>query len=241
MPIVLYDIPSALPEKAWNFNVWKTRISLNFKGIPYTTQWIEFPDIEPLFKKLGIPPSRNKADGSPFYTIPAIHDPSTGVYITDSILIAEYLDKTYPEKPLIIPHGTLGVQSAFNDGVSYHLKSILAVSVPSLITKLNPPSANHMLIWRGSHEGPKVEVTEQWKAFENGLSQVDVWYSRNGGKGPFFLGDIPSWADIVMASFLAYTRRTLREESKEWQEIISWNGGRWKSRSDIYRAWETVS
>ncbi|KAH9480874.1 Glutathione S-transferase-like protein ustS [Psilocybe cubensis] len=240
MTIVLYDTPSKFPEKAWNFSAWKTRLTLNFKGIPYTTHWVEFPDIEPLYKKLGIPPSKNKPDGSPFYTIPSIYDPSTGVYISDSVVIADYLDKTYPDKPRLIPEGTLDVQSSFSDTVFHHLQPVFSVIGPSLIPKLNTPSADHMLARSsGQSQGPKPDTDVQWKAFEDGLNQMDAWYLRDGGKGPYLLGDIPSWGDIVMASVLTFLRIVVREDSKEWKDITSWNDGRWKSRSEIYRAWET--
>jgi len=87
--------------------------TLNLKGIPYKTEWVEYPDIEPICKKLGIAPTYKNADGSDRYTIPAIHDPSTGVYISDSVLIAEYLDKTYPYTPQVFPHHTHALHAAF--------------------------------------------------------------------------------------------------------------------------------
>jgi glutathione S-transferase len=77
----------------------KDRVELNYKGIPYRTEGNEFPDIEPLSKKLGIEPTNHNPDGSALYTLPAIHDSSTGVYIADSTAIAEYLEKTYPSFP----------------------------------------------------------------------------------------------------------------------------------------------
>ncbi|KAJ7483558.1 hypothetical protein FB451DRAFT_1234964 [Mycena latifolia] len=76
-PIVFYDIPSTLPNKCWSPNTWKTRYALNFKGIPYKTSWVEYPDIEPLSREVGAAPTRNKPDGRPHYTLPMIHDPST--------------------------------------------------------------------------------------------------------------------------------------------------------------------
>lgn len=93
----------------------------------------------------------------------------------------------------------------------------------------------------GSSDGPKPDVSEQWKTFENGLDQIDAWYLRNGGKGPYLLGEVPSWADIVVASFLAFCRIIFGEDSNEWKEITTRNGGQWKNRNDIYRVWETAA
>ncbi|KAI4182504.1 MAG: hypothetical protein LQ346_006567 [Caloplaca aetnensis] len=99
--ITLFDLPSKPPNKAWSFNPWKTRLILNYKKLPYRTHWLEFPDIAPHLKSLGIPPN---AQGKP-YTVPTIHFPSTDAhpvdeYIMDSKAIAIALEKAYPDPPL---------------------------------------------------------------------------------------------------------------------------------------------
>jgi hypothetical protein len=63
---ILYDLPSK-QGTAWSLNPWKSkhslnpsravlteaaRLILNFKGIDYKTEWVEFPDIEPKMKSL---------------------------------------------------------------------------------------------------------------------------------------------------------------------------------------------
>jgi hypothetical protein len=67
--IILYDLPSKPPCQSWSLNPWKStrqnhhpfyaytdttlaRLLLNYKGIPYKTEWIEYPDVEPKFKSL---------------------------------------------------------------------------------------------------------------------------------------------------------------------------------------------
>jgi hypothetical protein len=52
--VILYDLPSQ-KGNAWNFNCWKTRLILNFKGVDYKTQWVEYPDIAPTWKELYVP------------------------------------------------------------------------------------------------------------------------------------------------------------------------------------------
>lgn len=66
-----------------------------YKGIPYKTEWLEYPDIEGKLKELGISLTSIKQDGQPFYPLPAIFDPNTSTGIADSYSIARYLDKTY--------------------------------------------------------------------------------------------------------------------------------------------------
>ncbi|KAG9308897.1 hypothetical protein JVU11DRAFT_11357 [Chiua virens] len=92
--IILYDIPCITPGRPWSPNTMKTRYSLGYKGLPFTTVWVEFPDISALLQSKGI-------DQGP-YTLPAIEDPNTGAVIVDSLAIATYLDETYPETPKLM-------------------------------------------------------------------------------------------------------------------------------------------
>ncbi|KAL8993522.1 MAG: hypothetical protein Q9169_006280 [Polycauliona sp. 2 TL-2023] len=100
--ITLFDLSSKAPCKSWSFNPWKTRLVLNYKSLPYKTHWLEFPDIAPHLKSLGIPPN---SEGIP-YTVPTIHLPSSlpkspeDEYIMDSKAIAVALEAKYPEHPL---------------------------------------------------------------------------------------------------------------------------------------------
>ncbi|PSR72266.1 hypothetical protein PHLCEN_2v11858 [Hermanssonia centrifuga] len=92
------------------------RYSLNYKGLPYRTEWVEYPDIEVLCIRIGAPPTSTK-HGRPRYTLPVIYDPSTNSVISDSVDIAKYLDETYPDTPKLLPAGTEAFQAMFLDSV----------------------------------------------------------------------------------------------------------------------------
>ena len=51
---------------------------LHYKGLPFRTQWVEYPDIEPTLRLLDALPTSKNEDGSDYYTLPVIHDDSTG-------------------------------------------------------------------------------------------------------------------------------------------------------------------
>lgn len=49
--IILYDLGS-LQNEPFSPLAWRIRLMLNYKGIPYRTVFLEFPDIEPTLKGL---------------------------------------------------------------------------------------------------------------------------------------------------------------------------------------------
>ncbi|KAF8628761.1 hypothetical protein AX15_003734 [Amanita polypyramis BW_CC] len=229
--IIFYDIPSVLPGKVWSPNTQKTRFTLNYKRIPFTTVWWEFNEIESKSKELGILPTGKKADGSPLYTLPAIYDPSTKKYISDSILIAEYLDEQYPNTPRVIPDGTLALQHAYVAAFS----SKFAVAFPLLpdaeIKILNASSVKH--IRNGVEADGKTieekalkgdERKEQWTKVKGSLSDVAGWIQKSGG--PFLGGDKPIFSDFETAGWIFFLRAIFGKDSEFWRDLLTWNDGR---------------
>ncbi|TFK67428.1 hypothetical protein BDN72DRAFT_822391 [Pluteus cervinus] len=101
-PITFYDLTSRLRTKAWSPNTWKTRYTLNYKRLPYTTEWVQMESIAAVYKQTGAEPTQHKRDGTPIYTLPVIFDPNTNRAISDSLQITNYLDKQYPDTPPLI-------------------------------------------------------------------------------------------------------------------------------------------
>ncbi|KIP07685.1 hypothetical protein PHLGIDRAFT_70589, partial [Phlebiopsis gigantea 11061_1 CR5-6] len=115
-PIVLYDIPSK-DKQPVSPNTWKVRYALNYKGLPHTTEWIEYPDIEDTLRALDAPHTSTWPDGRPYYTLPMIFDPNTQRRVVDSAAIAKYLDTAYPATPALFPAGTDALQAAVLDAL----------------------------------------------------------------------------------------------------------------------------
>ncbi|KAF8625609.1 hypothetical protein AX17_006795 [Amanita inopinata Kibby_2008] len=231
--IIFYDIPSKLPDNLFGPNTQKTRFTLRYKGLPFKTEWIEFSDIEPKCKELGIAPTAKKPDGSPRYTVPAIYDPSTKKYIADSILIAEYLDEQYPNTPRLIPDGTKALQHAYNAAFATQFGPVLAIVLPAVIKVVNPPSEKFLRAVMEA-DGKTVEEKEPkgeerkaiWQTFKENMHVVDGWIQRNGG-GVFLGGDKPIFADFEMAGFIFTIRAALGKDSELWKEFERFDEGRW--------------
>jgi glutathione S-transferase len=88
---------------------------LNYKGLPYKTVWVELCDVAALYASHNAAPSNDSPSAAPHErcTVPALYDPNTGKFVSDSFKISKYLDETYPEKPLF-PRGSLGLQYTFD-------------------------------------------------------------------------------------------------------------------------------
>jgi len=238
MSIILYDIPSKLPGSAWSPNTLKARIALLYKGLPFKTEWLEYPEIEPAMIRLGADPdpTRKKLDGSPCYTLPVIHDTTTGKVVADSMKIAQYLDETYQDKPLLFPYDARAPIHVFSEFLSPLLQSFVPLIVPPMCSKLSPQSEEYYRrLWKGllgvelvdivPPPGPKRD--EAWAKVKANLSKIAVILQKNGAdKGPYFYGDTFSHADVIVVGFLHWARAILGQEP-EWADFESWDGGHW--------------
>ncbi|TFK84411.1 hypothetical protein K466DRAFT_588954 [Polyporus arcularius HHB13444] len=236
-PIVFYDIPANVRGIAFSGNTLKTRFSLNYKGLPFKTVWVEYPDIARTCKELGIGPTGTWPDGSPMYTLPAIHDPSTGTSIANSTAIARYLDATYPDTPRVIPEGTEAFHEAFEEALAPTLvPHLLYIHFPAVYGRLNEASKAYFKAARESVLGGKMEQwsplgsetrEQQWVKLEAGLGRIERWLTADGKERRFFMGDKPSFADFVLGARLLGLKRAIGEEHKEWKRVEQWHGGRW--------------
>ena len=225
------------------------RLCLNYKGLPYRTEWLEFPEIAPHCIKHGIPATSTKPDGTPYYTLPAIHDPSTGSYISDSFAIAIYLDATYPSTPPILPHGTQGLQASFESAFRQQVQGVWSTMWRSVLSYLNESSANHLGSRRMGEKttrdfilSAEEEKIIREKAKED-LGKVHEWFSsasRSRNPGPFLMGSVVSWADFVVCSHFLCWKTILGADSKEWKDIEKWNEGQWAALLDNLEKYQGV-
>ena len=216
---------------------------MNIKGIPYKTVWVEYPDIEALGKKLGFRPTVPVLpDGSgPLYTLPCIYDPNTKSTIVDSADIVTYLEKTYPSAsgPTLIPDGTDVLHSVFENAFSQAVvyKAIMVMN-PVAYEVLSPRAQEYFYRTRKAWFGvpldqlpPKGSAArrEAWGPVRAGFSTVAQWLpaDKDGKERLLFGGDKIIYADLIVASFLTWMHVLLGDDNEEWQDILTWDGGRW--------------
>ncbi|KIK53439.1 hypothetical protein GYMLUDRAFT_49327 [Collybiopsis luxurians FD-317 M1] len=235
MTITLYDFPGKREEHtAWNPNVLKVRYSLAYKNLPYELVLVEYPDIEEKMKQLGASPTSTKADGSPLYTLPVIHDSATEAVVSDSFSIAQYLDDKYPSPPLF-PNGTHAFHATFYDLFSTRIiEPIIQFFVPNIPSVLNPPSEEYFRRTRKEAYGMELERVlpgpergeKEWQKVEESFGTL----SKGMRKSDVLImgGETPCFADFTVAGWLRSFKVVFGEQSKEWKDILRWHDGRWE-------------
>ncbi|KAH7929210.1 hypothetical protein BV22DRAFT_1003381 [Leucogyrophana mollusca] len=225
--IILYDVPSNIPQP-WAPNIWRIRLILNYKRLPYRTCWVEFPDVEQTLQSAGAAPTSVRSDGRPVYSLPAIVDPIRSprqpVVLSNANAIAEYLETTYPARQLF-PEGSRAVQSLFVHYVQeIFVKPLLPIMVPLSHQRLPERSKTHF-----RHSSPNVAVPEQaWRAVQDQFDFLAAVLDKNAGMdgdGVVAQGFEVSYADFAVCSVLIWIEKVSPHDG--WARIKQWNGGRW--------------
>ncbi|KZT65264.1 hypothetical protein DAEQUDRAFT_677134 [Daedalea quercina L-15889] len=241
--IIFYDIPSNLPVKAWSPSTWKTRYLLNLKGLPYRTEWVEYPDIAGLLKSFALPPTEPDDPLLP-YTLPAIYDPKTKRAVAESAVIAAYLDDEYPETPAVIPKETRAFHAAFQYAFRATVQSAIApLFLPRQLPCLTPASQPYFRCTREQMFGAKMEDicppskwAMQWAEIERAFGVVAGWLDGASDGRVTFLGGATSalsHADLSIAGWLLWMQFVVGKESEEWKAVERWHGGRWRNLLDV--------
>ncbi|PPR00687.1 hypothetical protein CVT24_000975 [Panaeolus cyanescens] len=213
--LTLYDVPSTSTQP-WAPSIWRIRFILNYKRLPYRTKWVEFQNVERTLREIGAPPSSTRSDGRGVYTLPVIVDPTRDAYhpriISNANTIAEYLETTYPARP-VFPEGSRALQNLFVHFVQEALsKPLLPIMVPLSHNALpemtqdyfrggNPP--HHML------SGPQRE--QAWHAVKEQFDFLAMILDKNRGDGEgdgvVAMGHEVSYADFALCSVLIWIER----------------------------------
>ncbi|PSN64503.1 hypothetical protein BS50DRAFT_636669 [Corynespora cassiicola Philippines] len=200
---ILFDLPSKGKSRCWSYNAWKARLVLNYKEIPYETQWVEYPDIEPLFKLFGITPNAPGSASTP-YSIPAVRMPD-GRYIMDSVKIAEALETYQPSPSLHLTSPRLQqTQEAVRQTVEA-LAPIAKPRVPEMILG-SPSSIDYFQRTRAKRHGMALEELARsemageaaWADADGGLAGLRGVLAEDKA-GPYIMGAEPGFADFVLA------------------------------------------
>ncbi|KAM0318093.1 hypothetical protein ACHAPQ_010812 [Fusarium lateritium] len=208
--IVLYDL-ACTKDVCFSPVVWKIRLMLNYKKITYRTIFLEFPDIEPTMRELGIAPHDPSSRSHASYTVPVIQHVPTGKYIMDSPAIAEFLESTYPNPPLPL---TSDLGREIEAQARSAMAPALRISIqPREILILSPRSQEYFRAKTETHLGCKLEDSidqeseeKAWADVGKKMESLGELMMTNKADGPFLLGAQPSYTDFFIAASLQSTR-----------------------------------
>ncbi|OBZ78218.1 hypothetical protein A0H81_01905 [Grifola frondosa] len=208
--ITLYDVPSTIPQP-WAPNIWRIRFILNYKRLHYHTVWVEFSDVEQTLRSIGAPPTSQRPDGRPVYTLPVIVDPlrsrSSPVIISNANIIAEYLETAYPARP-IYPEGSRALQTLFVHYIQeIFVKPLLPILVPLTHQRLPERSQAHFRQGGAANLPPPqlagAQKEQAWRAVREQFDFLALILDKNSvpdGNGVVAMGHEVSYADFALCS-----------------------------------------
>ncbi|EXJ69249.1 uncharacterized protein A1O5_07285 [Cladophialophora psammophila CBS 110553] len=208
--IILYDL-ACTKNVCFSPVVWRIRLMLNYKHIPYRTIFLEFPDIEPTLKGLGLVPSESAAGSKIKYTVPAIQHVPSNTYMMDSVPIAQFLESTYPDPPIPL---TSELGSEIEAKARAVIGKVFYTStMPREINILSPRSQEYFRRTREASLGHRLEdlldpdkEDQSWDAVSDGMRAVGELMQTHKADGPFVLGARPSYTDFFIAGSLQCAR-----------------------------------
>ncbi|KAJ5816690.1 hypothetical protein N7447_008923 [Penicillium robsamsonii] len=241
---LLSDLPG--PSKSWSPNTLRTRMVLNFKGIPYTQSWVSYPDIAPLLKASGVPPSKSGMA----YTLPAISHKGSIASNPDGVLmdsdpIAMYIDKLYPSPPLF-PSGdaSYSLMVAVLKILALMSPSIRSLIIPNVPSGLDERGREYFIRTRSEAFGKplsevrptdEAELLALWQHVEKEAETlIKMLKGKDGKKGPFLEGETAGYADIILGGILAFSQRFDRDT---FEKLLVLGDGEFKALYEACLPW----
>ncbi|KAF2746428.1 hypothetical protein M011DRAFT_425067 [Sporormia fimetaria CBS 119925] len=212
---------------------------LNYKGIDYKSEWVEYPDLAPKFKEKGIPPNdKNEPGYFKDYTSPAVGF-DDGTYVMESWKIAQgklntsifniqsnsqflELEKRYPTPSLHLDDPIVPKIRDFIGEIFTPLRAEILPKIPRNL--LSEVSAEYFETDRAKLFGMPLSQLEKekggdeaWEKAKKPAKEAGDMLREHGG--PFFLGEKVTYADLIFVSFLEFLRRSGDGMFEKWMAL----------------------
>lgn len=181
---------------------------LNFKGIDYTTEWLEYPEIANKLQKCGIEANEVDMAQSKYtqYWCPALRLPN-GHHIMNSIDIATELEKLFPNPPLFISDSITKATQEIIDAANHAL-------APAYLHRLADHLSPVSKAWYHQARGRMFGVDDAY-----GIARLRPWSGETPWQnaqphlerlakllkevqsGPFIRGTTISYADFIIGGY----------------------------------------
>ncbi len=192
--IRLFDLVGSDPDLRFSPYVWRTKMALHHKGLPYETIPAGFLE-------------KDKFAPSGSHTVPVIDD--NGTWVNDSWLIAEYLDNTYPDLPKLFQSDEAKSYAKFISAWADRVLvgGIFFVIVADIPQYLKADEVDYFTTTREKHlhmplEETRVHRKENLHKLQSGMKVLQAVLSDQD----FLAGDAPSYADYAVFGPLQWAR-----------------------------------
>jgi glutathione S-transferase len=205
----LFDIPQKTtdgkPVTSWSPNVWETRMALNYKNLPYKTQWLEYREMEPVLSTKRITPTPTK------YTVPAIQL-ADGSAFMDTANIAPVLENEVPQPSLRLDTDLHKKVMPFVAQIMGPLMFLVFAQVGRDI--IPEHEREEWVKGKEAQFGKPLVVPEKsaadetWEKAKPGFNALGEFMKSNKkDEGPFLLGSQVCYGDFILAGIVESTKR----------------------------------
>lgn len=196
MSIILHELIGADPTRPFSPHCWKVAMALAHKGLPFERRSVCFTEIPQL-------------ENGAAKTVPLIRD-GTRV-ITDSFLIADYLEETYPHRPSLF--GGEGGQALARFVESWSSTTLHAALAPILLLEVHdfllPDDKTYFRESRERRLGKTlVDATARREQEIGSFSAKLLPLQVTLGHQPWIGGATPMFADYIVFGALQWARIT---------------------------------
>ncbi len=184
----LYELCGSDPQVVFSPYCWRVRLALQHKGLAFTTQPLSFTNKAPL-----------ACSGQTL--VPVLRDGDQVVH--DSVAIFAYLDRTYPEQPLL-GDGVAARRALLLDKVVFQSvrMPLLKILVPRVQAVIAEADQAYFRSTREKALGMSLEAFADPQAGEQALRQalqpLEAWLTEQ----PYLDGEAPAGSDYLIAGLL---------------------------------------
>ncbi|KAK0732134.1 hypothetical protein B0H67DRAFT_679622 [Lasiosphaeris hirsuta] len=205
--VVIFNTPNK-DDTTWSHHVLRILYCLHYKGIPYSIENIQYPDIIPTFAQTTLKP---KDDPLEPYEIPVLKvRTASGAtqYYMEPPNIIQALEKMKPEPSLL---ATSPRSVEFKSYLGPAVRPIIQTTAGRVLGILPERSIERFVYQRRARWGISVEQwveehpsLEALTIAEPRLKELGEWIETT--PGPFVNGDKPGYADFTLVSILEFVR-----------------------------------
>jgi glutathione S-transferase len=180
----LFELRGADPQLLFSPYCWRVRLALLHKGLDFHSRPLRFTDKQPL-----------ACSGQ--QQVPVLRDGDRVVH--DSVAIFRYLDRTYPDKPLL-GAGLAESRAALLERVIFHAvrMPLLKVLLPRVFAVIDAADQDYFRSTREKALGATLEAFADPETgavqLKQALAPLEAWLAEQ----PYLDGEAPAGSDYLL-------------------------------------------